>query len=382
MFAPNGMRVLAGLGLGNKIFESDKFVEVPWLHIYDSNGSLLGKVPGGSKERFEYTSIMILRMTILEILHEDAEKRGIEVRFGAKVKSLQESDDGVVVGWTENGEEKESKADLVVGADGIWSVVRKSVYAHLKSPVPKPTYQGLTGAGGIVPISSVPKLDTYITRDQPITMIQGRSGFFALTLYNAKADSVIWWSTYESPEKARDEWQAPKEQTLDEVNRHLKGWAFPVEQVLQAAAKADFKPMIFPTYEVDNLKYWHTSRIVLIGDAAHATPPHAGQGASQALEDAAYLSYLLRKLPSLSGSGAPTSTELNSVLSAFQEARQPRANQIIAEANKRGNSKRELSAVGYFVKRWAMKLVLVFMKESWMDDWFGYKVPGIKDWSN
>lgn len=125
MFAPNGMRVLAGLGLGNKIFESDKFVEVPWLHIYDSNGSLLGKVPGGSKERFEYTSIMILRMTILEILHEDAEKRGIEVRFGAKVKSLEESDDGVVVGWTENGEEKESKADLVVGADGIWSVVRK-----------------------------------------------------------------------------------------------------------------------------------------------------------------------------------------------------------------------------------------------------------------
>lgn len=67
-----------------------------------------------------------------------------------------------------------------------------SVYAHLKSPVPKPTYQGLTGAGGIVPISSVPKLDTYITHDQPITMIQGRSGFFALTLYNAKADSVIW----------------------------------------------------------------------------------------------------------------------------------------------------------------------------------------------
>jgi len=142
--------------------------------------------------------------------------------------------------------------------------------------------------------------------------------------------------------------------------------------------------MIWPSYEVDSLKYWHTSRIVLIGDAAHATPPHAGQGASQALEDAAYLSYLLRQLPSLSGSdsGTPTSAELNSVLSAFQEARQPRANQIIAEANKRGDNKRELSAVGYFVKRWAMKLVFVLMKESWMDDWFGYKVPGIEDWSD
>jgi 2-polyprenyl-6-methoxyphenol hydroxylase-like FAD-dependent oxidoreductase len=125
MFAPNGMRVLAGLGLANKMLESGNFMEVPCINMYDSKGGLLGKVPGGSKERFEYTSVMTLRTEILEILMEDAEKRGIEVRYGAKVKSLQESDDGVVVGWKENDEDKELKADLVVGADGIWSVVRK-----------------------------------------------------------------------------------------------------------------------------------------------------------------------------------------------------------------------------------------------------------------
>jgi 2-polyprenyl-6-methoxyphenol hydroxylase-like FAD-dependent oxidoreductase len=47
------------------------------------------------------------------------------------------------------------------------------------------------------------------------------------------------------------------------------GWAFPVEQILQAAGKADFEPYILPSYEVEDMKYWHTSRIVLIGDAAH-----------------------------------------------------------------------------------------------------------------
>ena len=47
------------------------------------------------------------------------------MRYGAKVKSLEELDDGVVVRWTEKDEEKESKADFVIGADGIWSVVRK-----------------------------------------------------------------------------------------------------------------------------------------------------------------------------------------------------------------------------------------------------------------
>ena len=68
---------------------------------------------------------MTTRWDIHEVLLEDAEKRGIEVRYGAKVKALQESEDGVVVQWSENGEDKESKVDLVVGADGIWSVVRQ-----------------------------------------------------------------------------------------------------------------------------------------------------------------------------------------------------------------------------------------------------------------
>lgn len=125
MFAPNGMHILVGLGLANKILGTDNFIEVPWMHIYDSNGGLLGKAPGGTKERFGHTSVMLLRMRIHEILLEDAEKRGIEVRYGAKVTSLQESDDSVLVSWTEQDEGKESKADIVVGADGIWSVVRK-----------------------------------------------------------------------------------------------------------------------------------------------------------------------------------------------------------------------------------------------------------------
>ena len=56
---------------------------------------------------------------------------------------------------------------------------------------------------------------------------------------------------------------------LLQVDQHQKGWAFPVEQILQAAKQEDFVPMIFPSYEVDDLEYWHTSRVVLIGDAAH-----------------------------------------------------------------------------------------------------------------
>jgi 2-polyprenyl-6-methoxyphenol hydroxylase-like FAD-dependent oxidoreductase len=112
-----------------------------------------------------------------------------------------------------------------------------------------------------------------------------------------------------------------------------------------------------------------------------ATPPHAGQGASQALEDAAYLAHLLRQLLSSTESDVLTTTELRSVLSAFQEARQPRVSKIIAEANKRGDGKRQISALGMFIKKWRMKIFLTFiMKESWLDGWLGYEVPGIQEW--
>ena len=56
---------------------------------------------------------------------------------------------------------------------------------------------------------------------------------------------------------------------LTQVNWHQNSWALPVEQILQAARKVDFKPSILPSYKVKDMKYWHTSHIVLIRDAAH-----------------------------------------------------------------------------------------------------------------
>jgi hypothetical protein len=81
-------------------------------------------------------------------------------------------------------------------------------------------------------------------------------------------------------------------------------------------------------------------------------------------------------------SSEATAVNLRSVLSTFQEAREPRVNEIIAEANRRGDGKRELSAMGMFFKKWGMRIFLTFiMKESWLDDWFGYEVPGIDEWA-
>ena len=76
-------------------------------------------------------------------------------------------------------------------------------------------------------------------------------------------------------------------------------------------------------YELSGLPKWHTDRVVLIGDAAHVMPPHSGQGASCALEDAGYLSYMLKPFVKLEGSDIDIS-KVRVVLEAYQAERKPR----------------------------------------------------------
>ncbi|OAX44848.1 FAD/NAD(P)-binding domain-containing protein [Rhizopogon vinicolor AM-OR11-026] len=374
MLGPNGMHVLQGLGLAEALHHRLNGIQVPWLHMYDSAGGRLGKVPQGSAERYGFSSTMITRWDIQEVLLDAMEKKRLTIVWSAKVEGAEEVTDGVIVHWREGNIVKERKVDLLVGADGIWSTVRTKMYATLNIPAPKPRYSGLVGVGGAIDISSVHGLAQYVTLEKPVVMVQGRLGFFGMTLFDREAKYVGWWTTHEAADRSRDEWKVPKDQIYGEILRRYADWAFPIPQIINAAEVVDAAPFVWPIYEVENLQHWHSKSIVLVGDAAHAMPPHSGQGASQALEDAAYLAYLLRQHQ------LNPSSDLNDVLAQFQRDRQQRVDEIVAEANRRGDQKRELGAFGMFMKKWGMRIVFYFMKEDWMDGWFGYKVPGIDDW--
>ncbi|KIJ68637.1 hypothetical protein HYDPIDRAFT_106862 [Hydnomerulius pinastri MD-312] len=383
MLGPNGMHVLNGLGLADKLLQRDTGVQVPWLTMTDSAGGLIGRVPQGSKERYGFASTMIMRWDIHEVLLDEVEKNRLDLRWGAQVDAIEEFDDGVVVHWTENGSKKSRKVDLLIGADGIWSTVRPSMFKHMELSAPKPKYSGLVGMGTIVDVDAIPGFSGFLTMEKPVVMIHGQLGFVGIALFDKVGKKVAWWTTHEAADRAREEWKIPREQAFREMRTRYSDWAFPVPQLIAAAEASDSEPFIWPVYEIDKLSHWHGKRTVLIGDAAHAMPPHSGQGASQALEDAAYLAYLLRehlakRSPSAQGLNA---AEVSSLLATLQKDRQPRINEIIDTANKRGNQKREHSAVGMFVKKWAMKVIFYFMQEGWADGWFGYKVPGIEDWA-
>ena len=95
------------------------------------------------------------------------------------------------------------------------------------------------------------------------------------------------------------------------------GWHDPIPQLLEAAQNI----VVTPTLDVATLPTWSRKRTLLIGDAAHATSPHAGQGASLALEDAMRLGRLMQE-----------GEELGATFRKFEDERRPRAGRVGALA--------------------------------------------------
>lgn len=167
----------------------------------------------------------------------------------------------------------------------------------------------------------------------------------------------MWWSTQPSHGTSAATFRAMSQ---DQLRQHLRdfhaGWHDPVPQIVDAAQNI----VVTDTLDVATLPTWSRKRTLLIGDAAHATSPHAGQGASLALEDAMRLGRLMRD-----------GHELGLTFQNFEHERRPRAEKIVALARRNGNSKREFSATGAWIRDHLLKLLLPVTSKG-MDWMYAY----------
>jgi 2-polyprenyl-6-methoxyphenol hydroxylase-like FAD-dependent oxidoreductase len=173
----------------------------------------------------------------------------------------------------------------------------------------------------------------------------GQSGFFGYGFCSSDPnDGVMWWSTQPAHGVDAATFRAMSQ---DAIKRHLlrfhAGWHDPIPRLLEAAEDI----VVTATLDVATLPTWSRKRALLIGDAAHATSPHAGQGASLALEDALRLGRLMRD-----------GRELGETFAQFESERRRRAEKIVALARRNGNSKREFSATGAWIRDRMLKLLL------------------------
>jgi 2-polyprenyl-6-methoxyphenol hydroxylase-like FAD-dependent oxidoreductase len=331
--APNGMHVLAEIGLADAMIRSGSIAES--FDFYSQSGARIGSINRNMKARFGQPAVNMRRATLNEAIINKAWCENVELAFEKRLVRIEDRADQPVIAHFADGTSAEG--DFLIGADGVHSAVR----GHVIPDGPKPFDTGLIGFGGFVPRSLIENTPI----GQRVVTTFGQSGFFGYGFCSSDpGDGVMWWSTQPSHGTDVATFRAMDQDTL---KRHLRklhaGWHDPIPQLLDAADNI----VVTATLDVATLPTWWRRRTLLIGDAAHATSPHAGQGASLALEDAMRLGRLMQQ-----------GQELGVTFENFERERRPRAERVVALARRNGNQKREFSAAGAWIRDRLMRLLI------------------------
>ncbi|ABG05178.1 monooxygenase, FAD-binding protein [Rubrobacter xylanophilus DSM 9941] len=272
----NQIRALAAIGLGERCvqegypFEGSRF--------FDSQGNLLADVPFERIAGPEYPPMNgITRPRLHRILQEAVKESKAGVRTGLTVSALEQRDDGVEVEFTDD---TSGRYDLVIGADGLYSLIRSLVF----DPDLEPEF-----SGQVVWRYNVPRLPEV----DRICVFQGmkrKAGFVPL------APDLMYILLIEKPPSDSPPGKKLPEDRLAEIFRErLAEFGGPVAEVRDRYITDSSKVVYRPVETLLVPPPWYRGRVVLVGDAAHATSPHIGQGASMAIEDAVVLAEELEK---------------------------------------------------------------------------------------
>jgi 2-polyprenyl-6-methoxyphenol hydroxylase-like FAD-dependent oxidoreductase len=216
----------------------------------------------------------ITRPRLHRILQEAVLGSGADVRTGVTVERLDDRGDGVTVAFTDGATRD---YDLVVGADGLYSQIREMTFG----PEVRPKYTGQVCWRYNLPrLEGLDKIHVYIGAT-------GTAGFVPL------APDLMYMLTIEKPPE-RAPLRLPREGIAAVYRERLAPFGGPVAERRELIVDDD-AVVYRPVENVVVPAPWHRGRTVLIGDAAHATSPHCGQGAAQAIEDGIVLSEELRE---------------------------------------------------------------------------------------
>lgn len=237
----------------------------------------------------------ILRPVLHDILSSTVRAAGVDVRLGLKVETLEQDSDGVDVQFTD---ESCGRYDLVIGADGIYSSIRGMIFPD--APKPQLTGQGCWRVIANRPVE-VDRTEMYF------------GGPVKLGINPVSQDQMYMFILEHVPDNPR----FSDDQLVPHVRALMApfGGAVPaVRESITTPAQVNYRPLEWLLLPDP----WYRGRVVLIGDAAHATTPHLASGAGIAAEDGLVLAEELRRHDDVSGT-----------LRAFMDRRFERARLVV-----------------------------------------------------
>ncbi|KHN97979.1 FAD binding domain protein [Metarhizium album ARSEF 1941] len=232
--------------------------------------------------------------------------------------------------------------DLLIGCDGIHSAVRK-LYVDPEHAL---EYTGFSTLAAILPKSALPEGSVDDLKGIVATLTT--QGVFLTMSCSAKDDEVFWaFSTQVSLPNTgdtRDGWEVKRKEEvagfkndLLDLLRNAKGeWGHAMRAMIEQTSVVRF----YPIFKLASGGEWYKGRCLLLGDAAHAMSPHAGQGVSMAIEDVFMMARLLED----------HTRPLEDVFEKFDAVRRPRVNEITAQAAKNSEVRKRSGEWGLWWK--------------------------------
>jgi 2-polyprenyl-6-methoxyphenol hydroxylase-like FAD-dependent oxidoreductase len=251
----------------------------------------------------------ITRAALYSALRDEAVRRGVPVEYGKRLVAAEPTRDGVTARFSDG---TTARGDLLVGADGLRSTTRGIIDPN----APGPRYVPLLNAGGY---ARGLRLDAAPGR---MHMVFGRRCFYA---YLVHPDGDVWW--FANPRQ-------PRELSSDELVRvpwREKLLGLFTEEDGPARDLVEATDEIFAgwnTYDFPKVPTWHRDRMIIVGDAAHATSPASGQGASMAIEDAITLGKCLRDID-----------DIPSAFATYESLRRDRVERVVRQGKRNGDGK-------------------------------------------
>ncbi|MEO3924201.1 FAD-dependent monooxygenase [Micromonosporaceae bacterium B7E4] len=296
--APNGVAALRTVGAD----EAVAAIAMPITRTAMAVGGKRMELPGLA----DVPPLQVVhRSDLYRVLHDRAVAAGVTIEYGKRLLDTQESGTGITARFADGSI---ASADILVGADGIRSTVRRLIDPE----APGPQFTGLLG------FEAVARHD--VDADPgTMTFAFGKGGYY---LYWPEPGGGTRWGVNLPQERpislaeARAVPSADWMRTLraayadDDPGRHLMSTSSADE--LQVVGSLQIMPPV---------RHWHRGRMVLVGDSAHAPSNSSGQGASLAIESAVQLARCLRDI-----------TDVPAAYAAFERLRRGRVERVAARA--------------------------------------------------
>lgn len=296
--SPNASRILHRLGLERRLGAVAVRPHALEMRRWDDNGVLMRNVLGDACAQMYAAPYYTVHRADLHRCLLESLPDGV-VRLGKTCVGVSDGPDEAELRFADG---TRLVADVVIGADGIRSVVRKTMVDD------RPQFSRQLIYRGLIPAERLP----FLLREPKIIIWLGPGRH--CVCYPISAGRLISFAaTVPAQGPGAESWS--EEGRVEDLLAAYEGWNEEITSVLKAAGKVHR----WALHDRDSVHRWSGSHVTLVGDAAHPMLPFGAQGANQAIEDSAALAVCLRDA---------TPGDIPQRLHRYQEIRKPRTETV------------------------------------------------------